>query len=97
VPDRETAELMADFYRRLLAGEGRAEALRQAQLAMRSRPGREHPFFWGAFICQGAPGPIPGLGAATRQPPARTPCRPEPQALSTTSASRHSRRASRRR
>jgi CHAT domain-containing protein len=56
VPDYQTRELMEDFYRRLLAGEGRAEALRQAQLALKAR--YPHPFYWGAFICQGAPSPL---------------------------------------
>jgi CHAT domain-containing protein len=53
VPDEPTRELMEDFYRRLLAGEGRAEALRQAQLALKAN--YPDPFYWGAFICQGAP------------------------------------------
>ena len=56
VPDKETCELMGIFYRRLLAGEGRAEALRGAQLAIKSR--KADPRFWGAFICQGDPGPL---------------------------------------
>lgn len=58
VPDRETAELMGDFYVRLLSGAGRAEALREAQRAMKRRPGRAHPSVWAAFICQGEPGPL---------------------------------------
>jgi tetratricopeptide (TPR) repeat protein/CHAT domain-containing protein len=58
VPDKETQELMEDFYRRVLDGVPRAEALRQAQRAMRARPDRSHPFYWGAFICQGDPGPL---------------------------------------
>jgi CHAT domain-containing protein/tetratricopeptide (TPR) repeat protein len=53
VPDEPTRELMEDFYGRLLAGEGRAEALRLAQLAMKAR--YPDPFYWGAFICQGDP------------------------------------------
>lgn len=57
VPDAETRDLMEDFYRRLLAGEPRAEALRNAQLTMKAK--YPHPFFWGAFICQGNPGPLP--------------------------------------
>jgi CHAT domain-containing protein len=64
VPDEPTRELMEDFYRRLLAGEGRAEALRQAQLAMKARnPDR---FYWGAFICQGDPSPLSKLESQTR-------------------------------
>ena len=57
VPDEETRELMEDFYRRILSGEPRAEALRNAQLALKA--GQPHPYFWGAFICQGNPGPLP--------------------------------------
>jgi len=56
VPDEETRELMEVFYGRVLAGQGRAEALRQAQLAMKAR--YADPFCWGAFICQGDPGPL---------------------------------------
>ena len=58
VPDRQTAELMADLYRRVLAGEPRALALRAAQLALKAR--YDDPYYWGAFICQGDPGPLPG-------------------------------------
>ncbi len=56
VPDQQTQELMVDFYQRILAGEPRAEALRQAQLALKSR--YPDPRDWGAFICQGEPGPL---------------------------------------
>ena len=34
----------------------RAEALREAQLALKEK--YPHPYFWGAFICQGNPGPL---------------------------------------
>lgn len=57
VPDAQTQMLMEDFYKRILAGRPRAEALREAQLSIREKfPG---PFYWGAFICQGDPGPLP--------------------------------------
>jgi CHAT domain-containing protein len=56
VPDRQTQELMVDFYRRILAGEGKAEALRQAQLAMKEQ--YPDPYYWGAFVCLGEPGPL---------------------------------------
>jgi CHAT domain-containing protein len=56
VPDEPTRELMEDFYARLLAGQARAEALRQAQLALKAK--YPEPFYWGAFICQGDPSPL---------------------------------------
>jgi hypothetical protein len=56
VPDEQTRELMEAFYGRLLAGKGRAEALREAQLAMKAK--YPDPFYWGAFICQGDPSPL---------------------------------------
>ena len=55
VPDQQTQELMDDFYRRILAGQARADALREAQLAMEKYPDL---FYWGAFIGQGDPGPL---------------------------------------
>jgi CHAT domain-containing protein/tetratricopeptide (TPR) repeat protein len=56
LPDHETRELMTNFYHYLLEGSSRTDALRRAQLAMRET--RPHPFYWGAFICQGNPGPL---------------------------------------
>jgi CHAT domain-containing protein len=56
VPDEQTRELMEDFYRRILAGQGRADALREAQLALKEK--YPDPYYWGAFICQGDPGPL---------------------------------------
>jgi CHAT domain-containing protein len=57
VPDQETQELMVDFYQRILKGQPRGEALREAQLAMKTR--HSDPFYWGAFVCQGDPGSLP--------------------------------------
>jgi CHAT domain-containing protein len=56
VPDAATRELMRAFYRHLLAGVARAEALRRAQREVRSR--YPDPRDWGAFVLQGNPGPF---------------------------------------
>ena len=56
VPDEQTKELMVDFYARVLIGVDRVEALRSAQLEIRRH--YPHPYFWGAFTCQGNPSPI---------------------------------------
>ncbi len=56
VPDQQTQELMVDFYHRVLSGQPRAEALRQAQLSIKAR--HPEPVNWAAFICQGSPGPL---------------------------------------
>lgn len=55
VQDRETMELMADFYSRLTRGaQATGPALRQAMLAAMDRAeqryGVRHPALWGAFI-----------------------------------------------
>ncbi len=63
VDDVATRELMSDYYRRLVAGEGRAEALRQVQLAMVGRRERRHPFYWASFIPAGHWGPLDGAPA----------------------------------
>ena len=58
VADDSTADLMAIFYRHLLAGVPTDEALRRAQLAVWKGEGdltaREHPFYWAAFQVYGA-------------------------------------------
>src|SRR5215218_8701411 len=51
VPDKQTRELMVEFYRLLKKGQGRAEALREAQLEIKKN--YPHPLYWAAFICQG--------------------------------------------
>jgi CHAT domain-containing protein/tetratricopeptide (TPR) repeat protein len=50
VDDKATRDLMVDFYTRLQSGEGRGEALRNAELATMRTTGRGHPYFWAAFI-----------------------------------------------
>ena len=54
VPDRATAELMSSFYRSFLErGATPAAALREAQLAVRSRRGWSEPYHWASFILLG--------------------------------------------
>lgn len=51
VDDAATQSLMEDYYERLIKkGEGRSEALRSAQLRIKSNPLYRHPFFWAAFL-----------------------------------------------
>jgi CHAT domain-containing protein len=54
VADRSTAELMTDFYKRLLTdARPRAAALREAQLAMISGKKYSAPFYWAPFVLVG--------------------------------------------
>ena len=59
VPDKQTQELMTDYYQRMKNGESKSEALRNAKLAMmksrRKETGSSHPFFWASFISVGEP------------------------------------------
>jgi CHAT domain-containing protein len=56
VPDAQTQELMVLFYRSLLNGRPCLEALREARLEMKAK--YQNPYYWGAFIFQGDPGPL---------------------------------------
>ena len=70
VDDDATAALMQGFYRHLLAGAGRADALQRAQREVRRRPRWAHPSAWAAFVCWGAAGPLSdGLRAGALEPP----------------------------
>lgn len=51
VDDDSTATLMADFYERLLAGDGPAKALGVAQRRLLAE--EPHPFFWSPFVLLG--------------------------------------------
>ena len=55
VADKSTADLMTDFYKRLLSAEGTtsSSALRGAQLAMISGKKYSAPFFWAPFVLVG--------------------------------------------
>lgn len=53
VDDGSTALLMETFYQHLKAGDDKAEALRAAQLAVRSQPRFQHPYYWAGFVLFG--------------------------------------------
>jgi CHAT domain-containing protein/tetratricopeptide (TPR) repeat protein len=55
VADKPTAELMTDFYRRLLASSPQppASALRDAQLTMINGQTHSTPFYWAPFVLVG--------------------------------------------
>jgi CHAT domain-containing protein len=60
VPDKETKELMVQFYRNIKSGKmSRCQALRQAILKekeiVRERYGHDNPRYWGAFVFMGQP------------------------------------------
>ena len=50
-----TSDLMIGFHQRLTGRHpvDKAEALRQASLAMMRSPGRQHPFYWASFMVIG--------------------------------------------
>jgi CHAT domain-containing protein len=53
IPDEPTRDLMVEFYGRLAAGGGKAEALRGAMLATRAK--YPNPVNWAAFVLLGEP------------------------------------------
>jgi CHAT domain-containing protein len=60
VPDERAKDMMIPYYNALRRGEGRSEALRQAQLRMLRSKDRRHPFYWAAFIQSGEWGNLNG-------------------------------------
>jgi CHAT domain-containing protein len=54
VEDVSTARLMGAFYRGYVAGVGKAEALRRAQVELLRRQEYSDPYYWSAFILIGA-------------------------------------------
>ena len=61
VPDRETRELMEEFYKNVLERKmNRCQALRQAALRqmkiVKDRHGHPYPLCWGGFVMVGDPG-----------------------------------------
>ena len=64
VSDAATRDLMVLYYRHLLAGRGRSEALRAAQRDLLRDPRWAHPFYWAAFIASGDPRSLDAPDAA---------------------------------
>ncbi|MFY0573189.1 CHAT domain-containing protein [Cystobacter fuscus] len=56
VNDESTRLLMEGYYRNLLAGQGRASALREAMRSLRAT--RPHPHDWAPFIALGSDAPL---------------------------------------
>ncbi|MCG8421616.1 MAG: CHAT domain-containing protein [Proteobacteria bacterium] len=55
VDDDATQQLMSRYYRRLMLGESRIQALRNTQIALLREPGEIHPQYWASFVLAGKP------------------------------------------
>ena len=53
VSDRSTRDLMAGYYKALIGGQGRGEALRLVQLQILRNKIHNHPYYWASFIQTG--------------------------------------------
>ncbi|MEM1280257.1 MAG: CHAT domain-containing protein, partial [Cyanobacteria bacterium P01_H01_bin.152] len=54
VSDQATSDLMGEFYQQLGSSDlPKAEAIRQAQLALLNQSQYSHPFYWSAFVLLG--------------------------------------------
>lgn len=63
VDDKATRDLMTRYYKNLLGGSGRAEAMRAAAQYVRKK--RPHPYYWAPFIAIGRSAPLSGIGKAS--------------------------------
>ncbi len=69
VNDETTRVLREAYYRNLLAGQGRATALREAMRALRET--QPHPHYWAPFVVLGRDTPLRALALAPREPAGR--------------------------
>jgi CHAT domain-containing protein len=67
VNDETTRTLMEAYYTNLLAGKGRANALREAMRALHAT--QAHPHYWAPFIALGRDGPLRELRPASQEAP----------------------------
>jgi len=59
VPDKETAEIIIDFYKNLKEGQDKDEALRNAkETFIIKNPLKSHPYFWAGFVVNGNMEPL---------------------------------------
>jgi CHAT domain-containing protein len=61
VDDRSTGEIMQGFYKNLMAGNAKGEAIRAAKLdylAEKESETLHHPYYWAPFIQIGDPEPL---------------------------------------
>jgi CHAT domain-containing protein len=68
IDDRATAEFMRSFYGHLSAAAPVAEALRLAQLDLKSRREFSHPFYWAGFAVAGDGSRVVPVEKAARAP-----------------------------
>ena len=60
VDDKATRDLMERYYKNLLKGRSRSDAMRE--VALHLRKGRPHPYYWAPFIPIGRAAPLVGVG-----------------------------------
>ena len=61
IPDKETSQIMVDFYQNLKKGDYKDHSLRQAKLTYLDQvkvPELAHPFYWAGFISMGNNEPL---------------------------------------
>src|SRR5262249_15797986 len=73
VDDRATVGMMKAAYARVLAGEGRREAMREVQRAMMAQPNTAAPYYWASFIVSGDWATLDGKPVVPRFDLARVP------------------------
>jgi CHAT domain-containing protein len=66
VNDETTRQLMEAYYGHLLAGQGRAAALREAMRSLRQT--QPHPHYWAPFIAMGQDAPLRALAPSLEEP-----------------------------
>lgn len=59
VGDITTTKLMGAYYEKILAGKGRADAMREVQLELIGTKEHRHPRDWASFVVTGEWGPLP--------------------------------------